>query len=299
MNYRTKLGQRKLGFSLLELSIVMLITAILVGAISQGSRILARSKLTGAQALTKSAPVPRISNLLVWWETTMEDSFIASEANLGPIGTWYNLSPSSNRTNNATQAQISAPDQRPVLTNNKINGLPALVFDGTNSFFVFDGKALANQDYSVAVVEQRLSGKSNNYYLSGNDVTAIPNNNLFLGYRLNNKSAFSQTSNGYDVTVPVFSTGVVTRIHVFRFNSSIGKNYYINGVSQTLSVILGGTPSLTTGLVSNTVAQIGRHLASTYYFGNIGEIIIFNKYINDDERKDVEQYLGKKWGIAI
>jgi hypothetical protein len=286
----------KVGFSLLELAVVMTITALLIAAISQGSRIAGKSKLLSAQSATKSAPIPGMTNLLVWYETTMEDSFVASETAQGPINTWFNLNPSLKGTNSPNNAIIG---NAPTYTKNKINGLPALVFNGSSNYLTFNGSTLANSDYSVVVVEQRTSSKSNNYYISGND-TAILNYNLFVGYRLNGRSAFSQGSNGYDTVVSNFlASSPITRIHVFRFSSSVGKNYYLNGVNQTLSAILGGTPSLTTGLLSNNSAQIGRHLASSHYAGVIGEIIIFNKYINDDERKDIQEYLGNKWGVAI
>jgi prepilin-type N-terminal cleavage/methylation domain-containing protein len=286
----------KLGFSMFELLVVMVIISLMIAATSQGSRIIAKSRLLAAQSITKSSPIPRIKNLLVWYETTMEGSFISSEAAQGPISTWYNLNPALNGTNTANNA---AAGNAPTYTENQINNLPALVFDGASNYLTFDGTAIANSDYSVVVVEQRLSSQSNNYYISGNG-TATLNYNLFVGYELENKSAFGQTSNGYDTSVSDFSsTSIVNRIHIFRFNPSVGKNYYINGANQTLTEISGGTPSQTTGLVSNNNAQIGRHRSGYYYAGAIGEIAIFNKYINDDERKDIEQYLGKKWGITI
>lgn len=291
-----KSKQTKLGFSLFELSIVMLISALFIAAIAKGSRIASKAKILSAQSTTNSSPIPRMKNLLVWYETTMEDSFNSSESNSGSINTWYNLNPAiiSKTNSNANNAIAGVA---PTYKQNAINGLPALVFNGTSNYFTFNGTSLANSDYSVAVVEQRLSQKSTNYYISGNDTTTL-NYNLFLGYRLNGRSTFGQTSNAYEATIANYSSPI-TRIHIFRFKSAVGKDYYLNGVKQTLSVVIGGTPSLTTGLVSNNFAQIGRHFASSYYAGQIGEIIILNRYINDDERRDIEKYLGKKWGITI
>ena len=47
----------KLGFSLIELSVVILIIGILVLGVTQGSRILTEVKLKSAIALTTSSPV--------------------------------------------------------------------------------------------------------------------------------------------------------------------------------------------------------------------------------------------------
>ncbi len=36
-----------------------------------------------------------------------------------------------------------------------------------------------------------------------------------------------------------------------------------------------------------------------YFEGTIGEIIIFSRALKTEERTALEDYLGKKWGIAI
>ena len=33
--------------------------------------------------------------------------------------------------------------------------------------------------------------------------------------------------------------------------------------------------------------------------GQIGEIIIYDRALNDNERMDIEKYLAKKWNIKI
>ncbi|MBM5781912.1 MAG: LamG domain-containing protein [Pelagibacterales bacterium] len=36
-----------------------------------------------------------------------------------------------------------------------------------------------------------------------------------------------------------------------------------------------------------------------YYQGYIGELIVFSRALNDEERKSVEKYLSQKWGIPL
>jgi hypothetical protein len=287
----------KLGFSIFELVIVMAITALLIAAISQGSLIVTKSKVLAAQSITKSSPIPSITNLLVWYETTMEGSFVAAEAAQGPINTWFNLNPLSNGNNTSGNANNAVAGTPPVYTANTINSLPALVFNGTtgNNYLTFDGTALANSDYTVIVVEQRTSNRAQNYFISGNDAS-LTNQVLTLGYKSNGKMAFSQLANNYDINVNNYDKPI-TRINVFRFSSAVGKDCFINGANQTL--LESGSPVPTQALISYVNAQIGRHLTGNNFIGNIGEVIIFTKYINDDERKDIEKYLGKKWGVAI
>ena len=147
----------------------------------------------------------------------------------------------------------------------------------------------------MVVVEQRSNDASINYFISGDNPSGT-NTLLMLGYKFNNTITFGQFSNNYQFTVSSFSSPK-PKIHIFRFSSSLGKNYYLNGIAQTPSSVAGASP--TQGLTSYTNAQIGDYLGVNYYAGYIGEIIIFNKYINDTERQDIESYLSKKWSINL
>jgi len=91
MNYK-----KSKAFSLIELSIV-----ILVAGVTQSSRLIRQMKIATAQNLTRSSPVPN-RNLMFWWETTLDESFLPGEATDGAEITQWN-------------------DNNPV-TNDKING---------------------------------------------------------------------------------------------------------------------------------------------------------------------------------
>ena len=54
------------GFSLIELSIVIIIIGILVAGITQGSRIIKEARLKTAKTLTESSPVASIRDLTLW-----------------------------------------------------------------------------------------------------------------------------------------------------------------------------------------------------------------------------------------
>jgi prepilin-type N-terminal cleavage/methylation domain-containing protein len=294
-----KLGQKKLGFSLIELSIVILVIGILVIGITQGTRIIREAKLKSARALTSASPVAAIGNIVMWLESTSEKSLSDSErvntaiGGTGTISTWNDINPQvSSSPNSATQI---TSDSRPRYITSAINGLPAVNFDGTNDFMSFDGTPLALSDYTVVIVEQRRSSKNSNYMIGGNGTQAT-NNILALGYRNNNQATFSQYGNDYNITVNTFS-GLTPKVHIFKFNSSIGKFYSINGVSQTLSS--GVNPVPNQGLLSYNNATIGRteNATSASFFGDIGEIIIFKRYLKSTETITITDYLKTKWGI--
>ena len=98
------------AFSLIELSVVILIIGVLVLGVTQGSRMMREAKLTSARSLTTSSPVASIEGLAMWLEATSEKSFKSSEAvntaigSTGTITDWYDINPQTTSPNNANQA---------------------------------------------------------------------------------------------------------------------------------------------------------------------------------------------------
>jgi prepilin-type N-terminal cleavage/methylation domain-containing protein len=293
MNYKLK-ASRKLGFSLVEMSVALVIVAIIMAAVAAGGQLIQKSRISGAQSLTKSSVVNSIENLFYWWESTSNSSFKSTEIENESIGTWYNLSGNQ-------EAGDATAGNNPTYSENKINGLPALTFNGSSNYLSFNGNLLPHRNYTVAVVEQRLDDKSANYFIGGND-SGSTNKTLHLGYKENTTMAFNQFCNDYDITVDGF-TSAQPKIHIFRYHETLGKNYYLNGISQTLTpYTVSCTVDQYQSLLSYNNAQIARLDSASnsfYYYGDIGEIIIFGKYLNDDEMNAVEKYLSKKWKITL
>ncbi|MFM7682251.1 MAG: prepilin-type N-terminal cleavage/methylation domain-containing protein, partial [Bacteroidota bacterium] len=59
---------KKLAFSLIELSIVILIIGILVAGVTQSSRLVAQMRLASAQSVTRSADISSIRDMVFWAE---------------------------------------------------------------------------------------------------------------------------------------------------------------------------------------------------------------------------------------
>ncbi|MCE3254703.1 MAG: hypothetical protein K0R25_197 [Rickettsiaceae bacterium] len=331
-----KYSKKKLGFTLIEMSLVILIITILMVAVSSGSGILEKIRLAGAQSLTKASPVIRISNLLVWYETTMENNFnyintttnTTNQDNVilrsgDTIQTWRNINPyrdlddASPTCSTSSQPYCSTAITRlskndaisgdaPTYYRSIINGLPVVRFNGATNYLNFDGSALSGSNYSVIIVEQRRSTQSANYFLCNN--SAVANENLILGYKTNTILTFAHTfsSTSFDITVAGYIKRI-PRIHVFRFNSSLGRTHNMKELQTTAvqDLTLATTNNATgkTVLSSYTSPGIGGvsggcgGSSTAFYNGDIGEIIIFTKYINDDEMNDIIQYLSKKWKI--
>lgn len=282
-NLKIKLGTKP-GFSLVELSIVVLIIGGMTGSLVGANNMVKRSRLVKAKSETASSPVKNMDGLALWYEAVMEES-IDTANNATNISIWHDLGPNKI---NATQATSG---NQPKYIDSAINKLPAIRFDGIDDLMTFVGGKIANNNYTIIIVEQRRTGTGANYFLSGTG-SATPNSYLYLGYSDTSHIVHGQTNNSYLVNTASYGLFSSPKIHVFTHNSNSGKKYY-----QNTGPLGSGSETTPTALVSYVGASIGG-TSSNFYNGDIGEIIIFNRTLSDAEQDNIENYLAKKWYIG-
>lgn len=283
-----KLNRKKLGFSLIELSIVIVVIGILVLGITKGSAIITKARIGSARSLTNSSPAAITPDLIAWYEPSMIGSFISTEAlDATAISTWYDNSPS--KSNNAIQ---STAGSKPKYYETGINNLPAVRFDGTDDTMTFDATASYNNDFTVFVVEQRRATATG--YLVNFGGTAATN---ALGY---SATTTIGDSGGGSATVAAWVSGILRpRIDTFiatyaNNGSSNARNTFVNGTPGTTSTA-GTKITFTSGVSSGKIGGDG----TTFFGGDIAEIIIYNRSLKLDERNDIQNYLSKKYGIKV
>jgi type II secretory pathway pseudopilin PulG len=284
---------KKTAFSLFEISITILIISVLIAGTIQSSKIINKARLTKARGLTENSIVNNLDGLIGWWETSLESSFgnIKQEDGMS-IATWHDRNPKALTKNHATQTTSSYQSK---LYFDLFNGsIPALRFDGTDDFFSFDGKELANSPYTIFVIEQRRSDNNFKYFL-GTDSSGV--STLFLGFRLNNTLTYAHSSSRISFTIPDFdSSKIIPRMHTMLFNTTAGARYWENGGVGSDASNAGQTTALT----EVASAGIGRSMTSgNFYNGDIAEVIIFKRNLTTTERRSVEDYLSKKYGLTI
>jgi hypothetical protein len=143
--------------------------------------------------------------------------------------------------------------------------------------------------FTIFVVEKRKSSKSNNFFLGG--TLGVRNNNLVLGYILNNRMRFAFFANDLDASVPNYQQSLEpTRIWTFE-KTPTGRAIYLNGarVSQDNNV---------ESFQTWAGAAVGRFGMGDFYTGMLHEILIYNPGLSIDRRQKVEGYLAHKWGLA-
>ncbi len=284
----------KTGFSIFELSIVVLIVSFLaVGAI-QGGEIIRKAKVASAASATKTSVVGKIDGLAVWYETTMPTSFDDAQAADGvAISSWKDISDISTTPQNAIQ---NTATNQPIYVTNSINGLPAVRFDGVDNFLQTTISPIKSSKLEVFTVCKRVGIKNNastaTFYQNGLSNDFDNTSSFVLAYessgtilqtlRVAGKSYATHPGNG----VPyIFST---------RFDG-VNNTSYLNGVAQA-SAASAGSFNIDRILMG---ARFNGGATLDYYSGDIGELIVFNRALTNQERQDIEQYLGKKWGIIV
>ena len=287
---KQKITKANKAFSLIELSIVILIIGILVAGVTQSSRLVKQFRVQAIRNLTINSPIPSIKDLMIWLETSLEKSFIEAEAqNNNPVSIWYDINPTTTDKNNAT---ASSSANYPTYIDNVFNGvIPALRFDGVNDFFSFNSIGMLNSNYTVFMVEQRRTAGINQFFLGG-----ATSGNFHIGY---SSTALIRAgkygginSDFFDYPIPAYSTPM-PRIHTFLHSATIGKRYWING---------GVNPegsSNNTSVLTFYNAVIGHTEGTWFYNGDIAELIIFTRALATDERMAIEDYLAKKYAILI
>lgn len=279
------------AFSLIEISIVILIIGILIAGAVQGSILVKASKLKMARSLTSNSPVSSINNLVLWLETTSEQSFSSDVEDGNGITTWYDINPQSTDKNNAIQ---NTAGKNPFYKSSLYNGLPGLLFDGVD-----DWLSVANNDnlnpggggFTLFIVSRVLNNASGFFYLtkgSGNSSTA--------GYAFYNFNLRIVT----DTSVLGQSSGVISglpstmpEIYALTLSGSQAR-FYKNNSEVTPAAAYTGS------VTSSSSLTIGSRNGGTLNSNiEVYEIIIFNRLLKSTEFVDINKYLSQKWKITI
>ena len=282
---------KKSAFSLLELSVSLVVVSLLMAMVLQGIKMVASSRLTTARSLTSKSPVPNIPGLVAWYETTSVDSLKAAEAVDGKrLGTWYDISPDSipARKNTLTR---TASSSAVVFESDGINNLPSVKFNGNSS-----GIGLAN-------FYQGSSSQNTVFYAikpsltSGIIVDSGPSANNVAAFGLDSSTQLHFNYGG-PKNIPISPLTLLTN------QDYLGATYY-NGANSK-AFINNATTMINGGVVfdpgpnSLQGIMIGSDRDNFYAFtGLISEIIVYNRPLQTQERKDVMGYLSKKYGIVV
>ncbi len=298
------------AFSLIELSIVILIIGVLVAAIVKGQNLFKSIQISTARSVTNSSSVNSITGLKLWLEPVMEKSVTSTSiasggdtADYGALtagsGSWNDI----RVTVNTNKINLTAAGTVTYVEDG-ISGLPSLSFNGTNSAFTSTSAPLLAKDstYSIAVVWRANTGGGSGGTLFSQggtgtnslaDITLVASGLEFNSGANKTSSGVAVATNSAYVTIVTVNNDNTSNVTIYN-NSNTGVN------TPTTDGLTNDNTTLSLG--SNNVA-IGKSLITTpaqYFFsGLVSEVIVFDKVLSSSEIAEVSSYLGQKYSIKI
>ena len=280
------------AFSLIEISIVILVIGILIAGISQAIEMFSEASLTSARNLSKSSRISRIDDLSLWLDATSDKAFDKEKDDGSTISMWKDTNPKS------TAQIVGNPvsSNLPTYTLSAINGLPTASFKKTSSnCMTISSQSFVNnsEDFTLYLIFNPKT-LDDGIIIEKNNATA---NNFPFSLELNSGFyKFSVKNSSTTLSVLGAKKANINNPNLIRLSRSKGSQIEIaiNGVSSTQS------DTLTSSTLNTTELAIGcRNGAAPASFvtGDIGEIAFFDRNLSVKEKADIDEYFYKKWKI--
>lgn len=291
------------AFSLIELSIVVLIIGILIAGVTQGSRLVRQSRFSVAKSLTQSSPVASIPNMVAWFETTNDNSIASATNATNPedgdlISSWSDVNPQS--TNKIIVSNTGV--LRPTYTASGINNLPSITFNGSQYLF----SALASggniplnagaTSFTYVAVWSNTNNATGGVVFEQNSTTLIAGKRAGFYANINAKYGFSGESNDWITTATFTVNKPMASIMTIAATSPTTAAINIYDNNSTYSGTIGSTSGL-----SNALFYVGAKASNQTekFVGSISEIIIFERALKASEISDIKSYLAKKYAMVM
>ena len=265
--------------------------------------VVAAAVLANLPAVSAPAGPADVGGLVLWLDT--DAKHVTKNAD-NRVSAWFDITDPSNNTTPDNTAQ-SDPARRPLWTEKAIGGRPALEFDSGDFLnhkagnLVAAGSArtvfvvgrLDNRSRGASVLAFRRSSSAANPLFGVNLYAAGDPPTMFLVY--------TDGSNGNRNT-PIFEPSVALEAIRRPFIST----HRSAGSGQTIAVELNGMPlgissdaavSSEGGLDGFTVGGSENYPENGWH-GLIAEILVYDRDLKADERKQVGLYMAKRYGIS-
>jgi len=288
-----KISHRKKAFSLVELSVVMIIIGLLIASVTAGGSLVKNSRVSSARSITLSSQIITIPGMVLWVENSAKDSFSASQIKTGAqITTWYNREPSNYLVKNNLTTTAS---NNVLYEDTSTNNIPAVNIKsgGKIALANFAGSTLTTS--TVVIVFKPTTATSSTAMVIA-DSGASGNVTCSIGIKNNAISLNAGTiANSSTTTNPASFTMGNSYILMVYFNGANSK-VFSNNITEVggAGAFLGAGTNALDGLTVGTNKSGINGIAT-----EISEVIVYNRVLKDTEKNDVMGYLSKKYKISV
>lgn len=222
---------------------------------------------------SKDLPV-KGSNLVAWFDATDDATF--------SYGSGSNVARWDDKSGNEHHLYQDVVASSPVRSGS-FNSQPIVVFDGTDDFLRTSSSIDLTNSSTIFVVARSYTSVSDAGVISINDSLAsgitIHNGSLAYFYYGGGGQAVS-------ISVTTSETNILTK--VWDGETSGDRVAYKNGSKSTVNGVMSDT---------NASGPLRVGLQTSYLNGLIGEILIYDKNLSDEDINKVHTYLQNKWSI--
>ena len=284
---------KNLAFSLVELSIVFLVIAILIVGASQGYGLVKSARISNARSITAKSPISQTPGLQAWYETTSKDSFDQSQVIDGAqLTKWKDISPGSILT--GKNILTTTASSNVTYSQSSINKLPAVKFSGSGKLSLLAFTQAYSEATIFLVIKLNYAPDASNYktILDGfstssdfsfsikSDRTQVYAGGTIAGAQTN--SVTNSFFNSGEFAIAIYFNGTSSKVFLNNTESMLGGSDFNSGSNQLVGLTLG----------ANKLGNLG-------FNGLISEVAIFNRAIKSTERKEIFNYFSKKYKINI
>lgn len=302
---------KKQAFSLIELSIVILLIGILISGIVKGTDLIQDSRIASAMSVTTSSPVVSTPDLTLWLETSgafNQDAITTSSSRRNDgeaISAWHDINPQLKKKKTLSQATT---DRQPNYVKDGINGLPSLKFDidlGQEDYLSIVNNntpiPAGDDSYTIFVVwqsDERPQSYFNGFW-SALVMQGIHDSGRGGGIAISSvgKLAYFGHSNTYTPSISAAdyepNENYLLAVSINN-DDSANARFFINGFMSQ-----GNSSNANTASIAAQDFTIGTNYASKYSGGLFSEVIIFRRDLTNAEITAINKYLGKKYNITL
>lgn len=289
-------SKEKKGFSTIELSFVVTIGALLIGAVVGGKALIDATNSISERLSSKVSVVGTLKNLALWYDATSEDAFDSVPSNGGDVTTWKNINPQVSGTGDLTVFHTTCIANSPTYAASGVSGKPSIRFDGSSCFR--GDITHATDKFSAIYVGQRVvadafSGAIGFYNSANVGHDYDTQTNLIVGYEATSASVL-QSFRNFVATGFTHPGNAVPYIFTTIIDGA-NNTAYLNGVASTPAASSGPFDFANIIVGGRYISGNAYELINQY----IGEIIVVKRNLTEEERKEIEQYLATKWDITV
>ena len=294
------------AFSLVEISVVIVVIGILISGISSGIDLYQEYKVTAARNYTINSKVSRIPDIGFWLDTTRLKSLQTASGSFDPkngdtIKNWNSINYLD------TQIQLIAnqntASRQPIYIENGLGGLPSLGFNNSKLISIPHDKMFSEPYTEIYVVIKskgiigwepvigsgvpwangwvlNIAGDNNSHTF---DVRKWKPNLNWYNYERNTSSDLNSLSL---IRIIISGGGV----YAYSLVNNLYHYYGIGGLVSSTGNFWIGYQDLTS--LPNTWSE-------QFFNGEISEIIYFTRNLNESERLKVNEYFKEKYKLKF